>query len=413
MIRRHALRTVVSSLIAVSLAALVAAGCGGSGGAGDDGDGGDAERAPKVVLGMDEDVACIVYGEDVESDDVRDLADQVRDAFEQARPDAEVDEVELDRYRGDLDAFEALALDQLVEVVIVERAADGLDVEADDDAATDTFSEMVDGTELDVDDVFDAIEDGTGLDKDTVELAATQTKLLEDSFDELESDDAEAFDDADEWLEDELRPAASEDVECGEGIEWNEGLRDDLELADGERVAFSDLLAQLVTNAVEDAAKPDPVSLGIDYEDAVVPVLRDFTPLIERLVSVSNKLSSGSIDLNRVAEGLSRQVTDMRALRARAARVRSEDAYLQRNHQQLVRAIDAYVDSLVALRALVKSTSQSQLASREKAYNAAVARADKALTAWGAGLDDDPEQRTFARSVLELQQMTAAAEAAK
>lgn len=395
-------------LLVIVAAGLVAAGCGSDSrkSASDDA---DSSKDEKVALGMDEDVACTVYGEDVESRDVKDLADQVVAAFGKAYPDVDEEDVDLDGYHGDLTAFEAIALDQLVEAQIVEHAADKLDVTVDDDEAMSQLEDIASEGDMKLDDLLDVIEEGTGLEKDTIELAGRQTALLDAAYDELDSDDSKEYDDAKEWRDDELRPAAMDHVECGKGIDWDEDLRDDLELPDGSTVAFSDVVDQAVSSAVADSLKPDAISLGIDYEDAVVPLINDFTPLLTRLQSVVQKLNAGSIDLNRVGEGLTRQLTDMRAVRARAAKVRSQDAYLQRNHQQFVKALDAYIEALETLKKLTQSTSQSQIDAREKAYTAAIDRADKALAAWGAGLDNDPEGRTYARSIAALKSLKAAA----
>ena len=395
-------------LLVIVAAGLLAAGCGTD--SKDSGrDDAGSSKDEKVALGMDEDVACTVYGEDVESRDVKDLADQVVAAFGKAYPDVDEEDVDLDGYHGDLTAFEAIALDQLVEAQIVEHAADKLDVTVDDDEAMSQLEDIASEGDMKLDDLLDVIEEGTGLEKDTIELAGRQTALLDAAYDELDSDDSKEYDDAKEWRDDELRPAAMDHVECGKGIDWDEDLRDDLELPDGSTVAFSDVVDQAVSSAVADSLKPDAISLGIDYEDAVVPLINDFTPLLTRLQSVVQKLNAGSIDLNRVGEGLTRQLTDMRAVRARAAKVRSQDAYLQRNHQQFVKALDAYIEALETLKKLTQSTSQSQIDAREKAYTAAIDRADKALAAWGAGLDNDPEGRTYARSIAALKSLKAAA----
>jgi hypothetical protein len=387
-------------MLTITAALLVAAGCGGS----DESSGGDDQESKdspaKVALGMDEDDVCTVYGEPIATEDVEELADEAQGVFELAQPDVDVDEVEVDGYGGDLETFELVALDQFIDAELVRHAATELDVEVDEGDVDDALDELAEGVGVDGDELLEALGDATGFSEATLRRALEQSTRLEDAFGELDGDDAERFDDGEEWVQDELRPTADEDgeVRCGDGVEWDEDLRDDLDLPDGEQVAFGDLVNGQIEAAVAELGQPDPVELGIAYEDEVVPVLEDFDPLLQRFGSVITKLNSGDIDLRRVGEGLGRQAADMRALRAEAAAIRSQDAYLQRNHQQLVTALDAYAKSLVALESLTKSTSQSQLDSREKEFTKQINRADRALTAWGTGLDEDPEQRPFARS---------------
>lgn len=387
------------AVIVLAACALVAAACGSSDNTSKKSS--TKKKTASAKLGMDQAAVCVVYGTKISPDDVRELSGQGQDAFKLARPGVDADEVDLDGYDGELDTFDIVALDQRVEAALVDHAARKLHVDIDDEDVDDAIDELVQTAKLDdSEELMEVLSDGAGLDEDTLREAVRLSEVQKRAFRKLDADDAADFDDADEWVEDELRPRADEDgkVRCAKGVEWDEDLRDGLELPDGSTANFGPMVDTLVTTAVTNASKPDPTDMGIAYEDKVVPIINGFTPVLRRFISVFTKFNDDKIGINRIAEGMGRQVADIRALHRRAARVKVGDAYLDKNHRHLVNMLDAYAKALAAIQALDGAKSTSQVTAQEKIFTREINRASRELIAWANGLDGDPEKRPFVRT---------------
>jgi hypothetical protein len=148
----------------------------------------------------------------------------------------------------------------------------------------------------------------------------------------------------------------------------------------------------------EDSASEVAVEAGIDYEDAILPIVNQLKPLLQRYDTTTDKLIDGSIDVSRATEAFGTQAATATGLAAKVRAVDVEDDHLADANEDLAVAFDKYASAMTVMTKFNDGMSETQI---EQTMSRATSELDEmfsALDTWSDALVEDPEGRAFTRT---------------
>ena len=157
----------------------------------------------------------------------------------------------------------------------------------------------------------------------------------------------------------------------------------------------------------EDSDSEAAVEAGIAYEDAILPLVNQLKPLLQRYDTTSDKLIEGSIDVASATEAFGTQATSATQLAAKVRAVQVDDEYLTDANEQLAVSFDRYAAAMKVMTTFNDGMSEAQI---EQTFARATAELDEMFTAldtWSDALVEDPDGRAFTRTGTAFEEISA------
>ncbi len=187
-------------------------------------------------------------------------------------------------------------------------------------------------------------------------------------------------------------------VGCGGSSSDDAPKGDDAQAETADDDSSDDAEDADATEEDEDSDSEVAVDAGIAYEDAILPLVGQLKPLLERMDTTSDKLVAGSIDVARGAEAFGKQGATARQLAAKVRAVEIDDAYLKTANEHLATSIDSYADAMDVFTTFNDGMSEAQIQATFDEGMGHLGQMLTSLESWGSALEDDPDGRAFTRT---------------
>lgn len=161
------------------------------------------------------------------------------------------------------------------------------------------------------------------------------------------------------------------------------------------------------TGAAQDSDSEAAVDAGIEYEDSILPIVRQLKPLLQRYDTTTDKLVAGTIDTTRAVQAFGTQADAAFALAQRVRDIDVDDEHLSDANEQLAVAFDRYAAAMNVMTNFNDGMSDAQI---EQTIARATAELDEmfaALDTWSTALVEDPEGRAFTRTATAFTEISA------